>query len=1336
MTVVGTAEIVVRPNTAAFGAELKEQTTPAFVGMEKEAELSGTATGANLRDGVREHTGKLAGDLEADGRRGGEALSRGASGGLTKLGTLINGLGLPLDGLSKGLTKSGQAMALTDSRAAGLVGTLDHLGEVAFLGLGIAAAGVAAEGIHLATSMQTADATIASAAGTTVASATKIGEAFLGTAGKSEYSAQEMATAFSAVAGQLKTTEGHALSAAEAMEVMEASESLAVAKQIDLASATAAVSTTMQAFHLDAKDAAHASDVLFQTSNATGQSVSALSTKLGMMHSKMGDVAGSLTDMSALLIDMTNHGITGRPAMTGLTSGLNNLGKTSVAVTKATQDQDAALSAMAPSLRSLAEQYKSGGLSAKDFAKATTDLSPQQAALATQFTTATHAVATSKAAYASLGIDVFNTHGKFVGMASVIDQLHPKFAKMSQEQQLAAASTLFGAGAARQMTAIINAGPAAYDKAARAAGKLGAAHEAAAKQDKTLSRETQLTKSAIEDEVTVIGEKLVPVVLKMVTGFVTGTKYVLDHKAALIALGVVLGGPLAVAMTVFTVNKMFAFAQSFRTAQASIMGLVTRTPVAVASVESIGVATETTGGQMEMFGAAAMTASTEVEGAMVGTEAATVAAAGGIDIALGSTGVGAILIGLGLAATLLLTHWKQVWGEVRADAAATVHWLKAHWQLVGAILLLPLEPALLAYKLFGKQIRAAFGAAVDWIETAFDNVVGFIKAAPGKVASAASGMFDGMKNAFRSAINWIIKGWDSLHFTMHVPSVSFGPLGSIGGGSFTVGMPHIPMLAAGGIAMRPTLAGVGDGGEPEAVVPLSRFPAVAAAAGFTPRASAASSTDVGAQVFNYFVEHGLSKAQSAGIVGNLQQESSLNPASSGGYLAQWGGARLSGLQAYAAAQGKSVTNLGVQLDYMWKELTGTENRSLKALRQTTTSTGAAAAFSQAYERPGIPALSNRERYAQAALVRYGNSVPSQHTSSTAASGMTTTKLNNEITQQRAALAKKILLEQDAVKHGTDAQKQAVRVEVVQQKAALTIQIANEKGALQGQTKQQATELKKQTADQRTGASLLKSMLTAIHKGSLTALNSALWSAHQKGLSAIEKRLSHDHSTALAALAKKLIAVHEKAVKAQAAQQKIVDDKAAAEKAAADDRTRADRITASTQLANDQAGAQVRAIQDASRVTLDQMAEGGLSGLDLAAAQAQTALDRLIQGDDQTIAVAQQNVDYASSGTETQKAQAAADLASAQAATQIAEAQQQAAVDMAKATASASDAAASADAAVSSSTSTVGPSFQFTINGGGMTAADLMTEVGWLLKTGSLPPAAPMVVPPAPALSAA
>lgn len=137
--------------------------------------------------------------------------------------------------------------------------------------------------------------------------------------------------------------------------------------------------------------------------------------------------------------------------------------------------------------------------------------------------------------------------------------------------------------------------------------------------------------------------------------------------------------------------------------------------------------------------------------------------------------------------------------------------------------------------------------------------------------------------------------------------------------------------------------------------------------GALPRTYVTPMGTVEQQILAFFQAKGLTKAQAAGIAGNLQQESGLNPAESGGFLAQWLGTRLTGLERFAAGKHATVSgNTQVQLEYIWQELNTTESGALAALKQAKTPAAAATVFSQLYERPGQPKLANRIKYANEA----------------------------------------------------------------------------------------------------------------------------------------------------------------------------------------------------------------------------------------------------------------------------------------------------------------------------------------------------------------------------------
>jgi hypothetical protein len=116
-------------------------------------------------------------------------------------------------------------------------------------------------------------------------------------------------------------------------------------------------------------------------------------------------------------------------------------------------------------------------------------------------------------------------------------------------------------------------------------------------------------------------------------------------------------------------------------------------------------------------------------------------------------------------------------------------------------------------------VSSGMGSVRDTVVNIWNAIVGFVTGIPGRIASAASGMWDGLKEAFRSAVNFIIDAWNGLEF--EIPG--FDPPGPGSFGGFVLGVPNIPRLAAGAI-VRATpggiLANIGEGRFDEAVVPL------------------------------------------------------------------------------------------------------------------------------------------------------------------------------------------------------------------------------------------------------------------------------------------------------------------------------------------------------------------------------------------------------------------------------------------------------------------------------------------------------------------------------------
>ena len=127
-------------------------------------------------------------------------------------------------------------------------------------------------------------------------------------------------------------------------------------------------------------------------------------------------------------------------------------------------------------------------------------------------------------------------------------------------------------------------------------------------------------------------------------------------------------------------------------------------------------------------------------------------------------------------------------------------------------------------------------------------------------------------------------------------------------------------------------------------------------------------------IFKFFKQHGFSDEQAAAWVGNFTQESGLNPAivqpgGEGHGLAQWGHGRFDALVAFANQHGKPWTDLGTQLAFVIKELSGSEGAANSRIRGAKTLEEAVDAVGIGYERFGIQG----DRYgpARAALSEFG-----------------------------------------------------------------------------------------------------------------------------------------------------------------------------------------------------------------------------------------------------------------------------------------------------------------------------------------------------------------------------
>lgn len=147
------------------------------------------------------------------------------------------------------------------------------------------------------------------------------------------------------------------------------------------------------------------------------------------------------------------------------------------------------------------------------------------------------------------------------------------------------------------------------------------------------------------------------------------------------------------------------------------------------------------------------------------------------------------------------------------------------------------------------------------------------------------------------------------------------------------------------------------------------------------------------KAWNFFAGKGMSAGAIAGILGNLQQESQIDPTAPNGGLAQWLGPRREALNSYAKQSGGDVNSMETQLNFLWKELESGQFGSIDELNKLNP-TDAAKYFEEHFEKAGKPMMEKRINYANQWYNQYGSGGTPQMKTNAGTSGTANTNTNN------------------------------------------------------------------------------------------------------------------------------------------------------------------------------------------------------------------------------------------------------------------------------------------------------------------------------------------------------
>jgi ElaB/YqjD/DUF883 family membrane-anchored ribosome-binding protein len=236
----------------------------------------------------------------------------------------------------------------------------------------------------------------------------------------------------------------------------------------------------------------------------------------------------------------------------------------------------------------------------------------------------------------------------------------------------------------------------------------------------------------------------------------------------------------------------------------------------------------------------------ETFGGAVSTKAET--AAGKMDILKNSIGetkesIGAALLPVIEAGLPILQKFAD-WAQDNPDAFVAV--AGAIGLVAAAVVVTNIAMALNPFSL----IAIGIGLLVAGLVIAYNKFEWFrdgIKL----IVNTITGFFEGMVNAAVTAVNLIIKAYNSIPILPNIPEVPKLTIPQLGAGQAArpvAGRLGVPRMAEGGIVSSPTLALIGEAG-PEAVVPLDRM---ATGGGVTINVTGglATSAEIGESVVN------------------------------------------------------------------------------------------------------------------------------------------------------------------------------------------------------------------------------------------------------------------------------------------------------------------------------------------------------------------------------------------------------------------------------------------------------------------------------------------------------